>query len=100
MSQVNEVFPDRETMLKAVMTIAKEITSKAPLAIYGSKRIINYARDHSTADTLDYIGIWNASMLQQDEIKEAMTAASENREGEFVDLPAARKKMSSGLTDQ
>lgn len=97
---VNEVFPDQETMLKAVMAIAKEITSKAPLAIYGSKRIINYARDHSTADTLDYIGIWNASMLQQDEIKEAMTAASENREGEFVDLPAARKKMSSGLTDQ
>ena len=39
-------------------------------------------------------------MLQQDEIKEAMTAASEKREGEFVDLPAARKKMSSGLTDQ
>ncbi|GIT64030.1 MAG: hypothetical protein Ct9H300mP22_4300 [Gammaproteobacteria bacterium] len=40
---VNEVFPDQETMLKAVMAIAKEITSKAPLAIYGSKRIINYA---------------------------------------------------------
>ena len=39
-------------------------------------------------------------MLQQDEIKEAMTAASEKREGKFVDLPAARKKMSSGLTDQ
>ena len=97
---VNEVFPDQETMLKAVMAIAKEITTKAPLAIYGSKRIINYARDHSTSDTLDYIGVWNASMLQQDEINEAMTAASEKREGEFVDLPATRKKMGSGLTDQ
>ncbi|MDD9895567.1 MAG: crotonase/enoyl-CoA hydratase family protein [Gammaproteobacteria bacterium] len=97
---VNEVYPDQETMLQAVMAIATEIASKAPLAIYGSKRIINYARDHNTKDTLDYIGIWNASMLQQDEIKEAMTATSEKRDGEFVELPASRKKMSSGLTDQ
>ncbi|NKB32415.1 MAG: crotonase/enoyl-CoA hydratase family protein [Pseudomonadales bacterium] len=97
---VNEVYPDQETMLQGVMAIAAEIANKAPLAIYGSKRIINYARDHSTADTLDYIGLWNASMLQQEEIKEAMTAAGEKREGDFVDLPAARKKMTSGLTDQ
>jgi enoyl-CoA hydratase len=97
---VNEVFSDQASMLEGVMKIAAEIASKAPLAIYGSKRIINYARDHNTADTLDYIGIWNASMLQQDEIKEAMTAAGEKREGDFVDLPVARKNMSGGLTDQ
>ena len=86
-------------MLVGVMEIAKKIASKAPLAIYGSKRIINYARDHSTSDTLDYIGIWNASMLQQDEIKEAMIAKNEKRDPNFVELPVARKKMSSGLTD-
>lgn len=97
---VNEVYPNQESMLQAAMATAREIASKAPLAVYGSKRIINYARDHSTADTLDYIGIWNASMLQQDEIKEAMVAASEKRDGDFVDLPPSRKKMSSGLTDQ
>lgn len=97
---VNEVYSDHESMLNSVMGIAAEIAKKAPLAVYGSKRIINYARDHSTADTLDYIGIWNASMLQQDEIREAMQAAGEKREGDFVDLPAARKKMSAGLTDQ
>ncbi len=97
---VNEVYPNQESMLQAAMATAREIASKAPLAVYGSKRIINYARDHSTADTLDYIGIWNASMLQQDEIKEAIVAASEKRDGDFVDLPPSRKKMSSGLTDQ
>ena len=81
------------------MKIAKEIANKAPLAIYGSKRIINFARDHSTSDTLDYIGIWNASMLQQDEIIEAMNAKREEREADFVDLPSRRKQMGSGLTD-
>ena len=97
---VNEIYQDHEAMLLGVMKIAQKIAQKAPLAIYGSKRIINYARDHSTADTLDYIGIWNASMLQQDEIREAMTATKEDRDPNFVDLPQKRTKMSSGLTDQ
>jgi enoyl-CoA hydratase len=53
--------------------------------------MINYARDHSTADGLDYIGIWNASMLQDDEIREAMRANAERRPGEFVELPTRRR---------
>lgn len=96
---VNAVYADHESMLKAVMDIARQIASKAPLAIYGSKRIINYARDHSTADSLDYIGIWNASMLQTAEIDEAMAAAGEKRSGDFVDLPTNRLKMGAGIVD-
>ena len=97
---VNRVFQNQESMLKGLMAIAEEIATKAPLAIYGTKRIINYSRDHNTSDTLDYIGIWNASMLQQDEIREAMDAHKENRRSDFVDLPAKRKQMGSDLTDQ
>jgi len=96
---VNAVYPDQKTLLAEVMKIAEQIASKAPLAIYGSKRIINYSRDHSTADSLDYIGIWNASMLQNTEIIEAMTAAGEKREPEFVDMPKKRRKMSSDIND-
>jgi enoyl-CoA hydratase len=96
---VNEIFPDQESLLEGVMKIAQQIASKAPLAIYGSKRIINYSRDHSTADSLDYIGIWNASMLQNAEIMEAMTAAAEKRPAEFVDIPKKRRKMGSGIVD-
>ncbi len=84
---VNRVFADQATMLDGVMEIAHTIASKAPLAVYGCKRVITYSRDHSTADGLDYIGIWNASMLQPEEIREAMTANAEKRDGNFVDLP-------------
>jgi len=87
---VNRVFADQESMLDEVMKVALEIASKAPLAIYGCKRMINYSRDHSTADGLDYISIWNASMLQPDEMAEAMTANRERRSGQFVDLPKIR----------
>lgn len=88
---VNQVFADHDSMLEGVMQIAQEIASKAPLAIYGCKRVITYARDHSTADGLDYIGIWNASMLHLDEIREAMTANQAKRPGEFADLPKRQR---------
>jgi enoyl-CoA hydratase len=52
--------------------------------------MINYARDHSTADGLDYISIWNSSMANNPEIMEALTAKQEGRPADFVDLPARR----------
>ncbi len=94
---VNRVFPDRDAMLAGVLEVAREIASKAPLAVYGCKRMINYARDHSTADGLDYIGIWNASMLQPDEMAEAMAARAQKREGDFVDLPPVKRRTSDDL---
>ncbi len=87
---INRVFANHEEMMTQVMAIAREIADKAPIAIYGSKRMINYARDHSTADGLDYISIWNSSMANNPEIMEALTAKQEGRPADFVDLPARR----------
>lgn len=84
---VNGVFPDQETMLEAVMKVAREIAAKAPLAIYGCKKMITHARDNPTAATLDYVGLWNASFLSLEEIGEAMTAQRDRRAAQFVDLP-------------
>lgn len=84
---VNRVFEDHENLQQEVMAIAAEIATKAPLAVYGCKRMINYSRDHSTADALDYVGAWNASMFQPEEVQEAIAARKERRVGEFVDLP-------------
>lgn len=89
---VNRVYADQPAMLAGVMEIAAEIAAKAPLAVYGCKRMISYARDHVTADGLDYISIWNASMLQSDEIREAMKANAERRRGAFAELPARRRR--------
>lgn len=91
---INRVYKDQETMVAGVLDLAKEIASKPPLAVYGCKRMINYSHDHSTADSLDYIAIWNASMLQIPEMQEAMKANTEKRSGEFVELPPLRKNAS------
>jgi enoyl-CoA hydratase len=83
---VNEVFPDHETMLEAVQLVAAEIASKSPLAIWGTKQMINYTRDHSTADSLDHIATWQAGMFVAVDMKEAFESQAEGRDSDFEDL--------------
>ena len=83
----NQVYDTQENMMEAVMRIAAEIASMPPMAIYGCKRAITYGRDHSTADALDHIAVWNMSMLIPGEIMESMQANAQKRSGNFEDLP-------------
>lgn len=92
---VNEVFPDQQAMVNGVAEIALQIASKAPLAVYGCKRMINYSRDHTTADALDYVSAWNASNLQPAEMMEAITANAQKRAGNFTELPEIKERVKS-----
>jgi len=47
--------------------------------------MVNYARDHSVADGLNYIATWNAAMLMSEDLTEAMAAARAKREPKFRD---------------
>ena len=88
---VNRVYANQEEMLASVMEIAREIATKSPHAVYGCKRMITYARDHSTADALDYVAVWNMSMLSHEEIMEGVSANMQKRAGDFIDLPPLKK---------
>jgi enoyl-CoA hydratase len=83
---VNEVFADHEELLDGVREVARTIASKSPLAIYGSKEMITYTRDHSTADSLNHIATWQSGMFQPSEMMESFKARTEKRDGDFEDL--------------
>ena len=91
---VNRIYDDHESLVAGALELAAEIASKPPLAVYGCKRMINYSRDHTTADGLDYIGVWNAAMLLPQEMAEAMQANAEKRPGDFAELPVRRSHRS------
>jgi enoyl-CoA hydratase len=76
---VNRVFESREALYAGVQEIAATIAVKSPLSIRGTKEMINYARDHSVADSLNYIATWNAAMLMSNDLTEAMTANMQKR---------------------
>jgi len=63
---VNKVFKDQESMLEHVMKIAEQIASHSPLAVTGCKEMINYARDHSDSESLNYMSVWQSGMLIPD----------------------------------
>ena len=88
---VNEVYASVEEMLEAVMDIARQIAANSPLAVTGAKRMVNYARDHSTADGLDYIATWNASMLDGDAIRHTFMAQAKGEQAEYEDLLSVKK---------
>jgi enoyl-CoA hydratase len=90
---VNGVFATQAEMMSYVMELAAEIAEKAPVAVTGSKRMINYARDHSIADGLDYIATWQAGMFAPPHMMEAFAAKAQKRAPEFPDLLPRRKKM-------
>lgn len=90
---VNEVFASHEALLAGVMEIAGKIAVHSPLAVTGCKAMINYSRDHSTADALNYIGVWNAGMLRADDIKESFIAKIEKRAPKFADLKKIKKSL-------
>lgn len=83
---VNAVYPDHETMLAAVLDVAAEIAAKSPMAVWGTKQSMHYTRDHSVADSLEYIANWNAAMFDTDDMAEAFTAQMEKRPADFPDL--------------
>lgn len=90
---VNEVFDTHEAMMQAVTGHAKEIASKSPLAIWGSKEMLNYGRDHSVADALKHIAVWQTGMFQPGDMAESFTAQQEKRAPEFQELMPVPKRF-------
>ena len=90
---VNEVLPTHEDCVAHALATAKEIAGKAPLAVTGSKVMINYARDHTIRDGLDYIAVWQTGMFAGPHMAEAFKARQEKREPAFPDLQKLRHEM-------
>ncbi len=82
---VNQLFATPELLREGVRTIARSIAGKSPLAIRGTKEMLNYGRDHSVADGLNYIATWNAAMLMSADLEETMVAMGERRPPRFLD---------------
>ena len=86
---VNAVFSDQDAMLDQVGGIARRIAGHSPLAVAGSKEMLNYGRDHSVADGLNYIATWQAGMFLSEDLPAAATAMQTKSTPAFKDLAIA-----------
>ena len=80
---VSDVYNSQEEMFNAAKEMANEIAKKSPIAIYGLKALMNYSRDHTISDSLDFNALWSGAMLSQRDMEEAIKAFVEKREATF-----------------
>ena len=84
---VNEVLPTHEAAVAAAMQAAQEIASKPPVAVWGTKQVLHYARDHSTEDSLRHMGWLQGAIWSNANVREAISAFQQKREANFAPLP-------------
>ncbi len=83
---VNAIFDTEEAMLAAALQCAAEIASKPPVAIWGTKQAVTYARDHSVEDSLRQMGWLQGAIWSNRHVMESVTAMKSKRPAEFPGL--------------
>jgi enoyl-CoA hydratase len=84
---VNEVFETQKAMMEAALQCAREIATKPPVAVWGTKQVIHFARDHSVDDSLKQMGWIQGAIWSNAHVREAVAAMKEKRAGNFPGLP-------------
>jgi enoyl-CoA hydratase len=81
---VNDVLPDHDAVVAAAVAMAEEIAANSPLAVQGSKAILQRGDGLTIDQSLDLVGLWNAAFIQSDDLNEAVTAFFEKRSPKFT----------------
>jgi enoyl-CoA hydratase len=69
---VNGLFDTHEQLVAGALQVAKRVASKAPVAVAATKQMISYTRDHSVAESFDYLNALQPAIFDIEEIKRAL----------------------------
>jgi enoyl-CoA hydratase len=81
---VNAVHPDAAATHDEARQMAARIAANSPLAVQGTKRVLEYCQGKSVEDGLAFVATWNAAFLQSDDLGEAVAAFFEKRPPRFT----------------
>ncbi|KAG9695212.1 delta-delta-dienoyl-CoA isomeras-like protein, partial [Aureobasidium melanogenum] len=71
---VSAVYDTKAEALSQAVEKAKLIASKSPVAVMGTKEVLNYSRDHSVQEGLKYVSVWNAAYCNTADVTDSLTA--------------------------
>jgi enoyl-CoA hydratase len=83
---VNEVLPDAQAALDVAMKAAQEIAAKPPVAVWGTKQALHYARDHSVDDALKQMGWLQSGIWSNAHVKAAIEGFQKKSTPPYPDL--------------
>jgi delta(3,5)-delta(2,4)-dienoyl-CoA isomerase len=83
---VSQVKESKAKALEAAMEIAALLASKSPVAVQGTKELLNHARDNTVASSLRYTGVWNSAAIQTSDVERAMLSGLKKTRPTFEKL--------------
>ena len=83
---VSEVLPSKEQLMRRGVEIATLIASKSPVAVLGTKKLLDWSRDHSVEDGLRMTAVWNSAMVQTEDVQKAVMSGLQKRKPTFEKL--------------
>ena len=90
---VNGLFDDHAALLAGVLAVAHKIAAKAPMAIAATKEMIDFARDHSVAESFAYLNALQPGVFDPQDIALAVAAQKNGQAAQFADLAPLRPAM-------
>jgi enoyl-CoA hydratase len=94
---VNAIYDTEEAMVDAALQCAAEIAAKPPVAIWGTKQAIHYARDHAVDDALKQMGWLQGAIWSNRHVMESVAAMKTKRAPDFPSLQALQRFNDVGL---
>ena len=83
---VSSLYDNQEGMLESAFEIAEKLASKTPLAMWVTKEVLNYSRDHSVKEGLDNVNLWNAATLHKEDVMTTMMSKMQKKKPEYKNL--------------
>jgi enoyl-CoA hydratase len=80
---VSDVYPDPETLLAEARAMCRHLAGLSPVILQATKEGLNRCRDLTHEQGLEYVAAWNAALLANDDLQEAISAFAERRAPEF-----------------
>lgn len=83
---VSTVAASKDEAVKRGLELAALLAEKSPVAVQGTKELLNYSRDRPVEEGLRYTAVWNAAMVHSDDVKGAMLSGIQKRKPTFEKL--------------
>lgn len=76
----------KEEVVEEAIRWAGGVVAKSPVAVQGTKELLNWGWNRSTEDGLRYTSVWNSAMLQGRDMEVALRAGIRKEKATFAKL--------------
>ncbi|TVY80498.1 Delta(3,5)-Delta(2,4)-dienoyl-CoA isomerase, partial [Lachnellula suecica] len=83
---VSQVLITKADAMAKGLEMANLLAAKSPVAVQGTKELLNHARDNKLADSLRYTGAWNSGAIQTSDVERAMLSGIKKTKPTFEKL--------------